>query len=116
MLALIQDKYATESYMRAQKARDDKVFDTEILPISIPGGRNKPAKLVSSDEEIGNYSAEKVATMKPAFRQTNGTVTASNSSPLNDGAACLVLMSGSRMAELGLTPLAKIVSFAGSSK
>ena len=51
--------------------------------------------------------------MKPAFRPENGTVTAPNASPLNDGAACLVLMSGSKMKELGLTPLAKVLSYAG---
>lgn len=107
-----QDDYAVTSYTRAQAAQSMGHFDAEIYPVVVRGKRGDV--VVSADEEIGNFRPEKMRDMKPAFR-TNGTVTAPNASPLNDGAAALVLMSAAKVAELGLHPLAKIVSFADAA-
>jgi acetyl-CoA C-acetyltransferase len=105
-----QDEYAIESYQRAQKAHETGKFKNEIAPIEIAGPRGKPAVSVSVDEECGRLSIEKMKTMRTAFK-TNGTITAANASPMNDGGAALVLVSGKKVNELGLKPLAKIAGW-----
>ncbi|KAI1090347.1 acetyl-CoA acetyltransferase [Rostrohypoxylon terebratum] len=103
-----QDTYAIETYTRAQKATADGVFTSEIVPVEVSGGRGKPAIKITTDEEVKNLNADKLRTVRPVFKAQNGTVTAANAAPLNDGAAALVLMSEAKVKELGVTPIAKI--------
>ncbi|KAK9462437.1 Thiolase, N-terminal domain-containing protein [Lipomyces oligophaga] len=102
-----QDAFAIESYTRAQKAIAEGKFAEEIAPIEIAGFRGKPGKTISVDEEAGNFNESKLRSARTVFKK-DGTVTAANASPINDGAAALVLLSASKAAELGLTPLAKV--------
>ena len=104
-----QDAHAIESYQRAAKAWKDGVFDAEVAPLTVKG--KKGDTIVKEDEEYKRIIYEKVPSLKSAFKQ-GGSITAANSSPLNDGASALILMSAERAKELGLTPLAKIVSYA----
>jgi acetyl-CoA C-acetyltransferase len=103
-----QDKFALESYQRSSKAWDNGKFDKEVVPIEIKDRRGN-ITVVDKDEEFKNINPEKVSKLKPAFTK-DGTVTAANSSTLNDGAAALVLMSAEKAKELGVTPLAKLLS------
>ena len=102
-----QDEWGVLSQNRAEKAIADGFFAREITPVSTPDGT-----VVSADDgPRAGVTLEAVSALKPVFRET-GTVTAGNCCPLNDGAAALVLMSDSRARELGLTPLARVVSTA----
>lgn len=103
-----QDKFALESYQRSSKAWDNGKFDKEVVPIEIKDRRGN-ITVVDKDEEFKNINPEKVSKLKPAFTK-DGTVTAANASTLNDGAAALVLMSAEKAKELGVTPLAKLLS------
>ncbi|KAK9352341.1 Thiolase, N-terminal domain-containing protein [Lipomyces doorenjongii] len=102
-----QDNFAIESYTRAQKAHKEGKFAAEIAPVEIPGFRGKPGKMISVDEEANNLNVEKLKAARTVFKK-DGTVTAPNASPLNDGAAAVILASASKVAELGLTPIAKL--------
>ncbi|KAK9387898.1 Thiolase, N-terminal domain-containing protein [Lipomyces mesembrius] len=102
-----QDNFAIESYTRAQKAHKEGKFAAEIAPVEIPGFRGKPGKTISVDEEANNLNVEKLKAARTVFKK-DGTVTAPNASPLNDGAAAIILASASKVAELGLTPIAKL--------
>lgn len=102
-----QDSFAEESYNRALKAIENGYFKDEIIPVEIKD--KKGSVIVSEDEDVKKVNFEKGKTLKGAF-QKDGTVTAFNSSNLNDGAAALVLMSAEKAKELGITPLAKIVA------
>lgn len=102
-----QDSFAEESYNRALKAIENGYFKDEIVPVEIKD--KKGSVIVSEDEDVKKVNFEKGKTLKGAF-QKDGTVTAFNSSNLNDGAAALVLMSAEKAKELGITPLAKIVA------
>ncbi|MEO8209657.1 MAG: acetyl-CoA C-acetyltransferase [bacterium] len=102
-----QDAFAEESYKRALNAIEKGFFKEEIIPVEIKD--KKGTIVVSEDEDPKKVNFEKGKTLKGAF-QKDGTVTAFNSSNLNDGAAALVLMSSEKAKELGLTPLAKIVA------
>jgi acetyl-CoA C-acetyltransferase len=107
-----QDNFAKESYTRAAKAYEQKLFDAEITPVTIAG---KTPTVVSEDEEYKNVNFEKMTTLRPAFT-ADGTITAANASKINDGAAAVVLVSEAKLKELGLTPLAKIISYADASQ
>lgn len=109
-----QDAYAIESYKRAIAALDNGTFDDEIIPVEIPQRKGDPI-VVKEDEDIRKVKFEKVPELKPAFKK-DGTVTAANASSLNDGAAAVVLMSEAKAKELGLEPLARIVSQASAAK
>ncbi|KAI8810594.1 Thiolase, N-terminal domain-containing protein [Cladochytrium replicatum] len=109
------DDYAVESYKKAQRATKEGWFESEIVPVTIPGARGKAGTVVKSDDEVSNLNEEKLRSVKPAF-QSDGAVTAPNSSTLSDGAAAVVLVSGSKLKQLGLTPLAKIRSFADAAR
>lgn len=109
-----QDKFAIESYEKAQKATHAGLFENEIIPVSIPQKKGEPV-IVAKDEAPFNVNFEKVAQLNPAFSKT-GTVTAANASTMNDGAAALILMSGEKMKALGIKPLAKIISFADAEQ
>jgi len=102
-----QDAFAEESYKRAMNAIEKGLFKEEIVPVEIKD--RKGTVIVSEDEDVKKVNFEKGKTLKGAF-QKDGTVTAFNSSNLNDGAAALVLMSADKAKELGITPLAKIVA------
>lgn len=106
-----QDAWALQSHQRAAAAQDAGFFDDEIVSITVPQGRKKDPIRVSQDETIRrDTSAEKLAALKPVF-VAEGSVTAGNSSPLNDGACALMLTSLARAKALGLEPLARIVSW-----
>jgi acetyl-CoA C-acetyltransferase len=102
-----QDEFATESYKRTLNAIEKGLFKEEIVEIKIKG--KKGDVVVSNDEEPEKVNFEKGLQLKPAFEK-DGTVTAFNASKINDGAAALVLMSKEKADELGIKPLAKIVS------
>ncbi|KAL1916469.1 uncharacterized protein VTP21DRAFT_5660 [Calcarisporiella thermophila] len=102
-----QDDFAVESYRRAQAATENGYFE-EIIPVTVSGGRGKPDKTVTSDDEVSNLNELKLRAMRPAFQPNGGTVTAPNSSPLSDGAAAVVLVSGEKAKELGLQVVARI--------
>ena len=109
-----QDAFAIESYKRSQKAWENGNFKNEIVPVEIPQRKGDPL-VISKDEEPFNVKFEKIPTLNPAF-QKEGTVTAANASTMNDGAAALVLMSKEKADELGLKPIAKIVSYADAEQ
>ena len=108
-----QDSFAIESYNRSAAAWEAGKFADEIVSVKVPQRRGD-ALVVTEDEEYKNVKMEKIPTLRPVF-QKDGTVTAANASTLNDGAAALVLMSAEKAAELGLTPLAKVKSFADAA-
>ncbi|RPA92627.1 thiolase [Choiromyces venosus 120613-1] len=110
------DAYAIKSYQKAQEAVANKCFAEEIAPIVIPGGRGKPNVLVEVDDEPKNLNISKLKTVQPVFVPGTGTVTAANASPISDGASALVLVSEGKLAELNLTPLAKIIGWGEAAK
>ncbi|OMC35098.1 acetyl-CoA acetyltransferase [Mycobacterium sp. GA-1841] len=100
-----QDHWGVRSQNRAEEAIKSGFFEREIVPVTLPDGT-----VVSTDDgPRAGTTYEKISQLKPVFRP-NGTITAGNACPLNDGAAALVVMSDVRAKELGLTPLARIVS------
>jgi acetyl-CoA C-acetyltransferase len=108
-----QDAYALESHRKAAEATDAGRFDAEILPVSIPQKRGD-AIVVKHDESIRrDTTLDALGKLAPAFSK-DGTVTAGNAPPVNDGAAALVVTSIVRAKELGLTPMARIVAQASS--
>ncbi|MCC6257655.1 MAG: acetyl-CoA C-acyltransferase [Chitinophagaceae bacterium] len=109
-----QDAFAIESYTRSQASVKEGRFENEIIPVSIPQRKGDPV-IFSKDEEPFNVKFDKIASLKSAF-QKDGSVTAANASTLNDGAAALVLMSKEKAVELGLKPIARIVSFADAEQ
>lgn len=109
-----QDAFAIESYKRSQAAIEAGKFDNEIVPVEIPQ-RKGDAVIFAKDEEPYNVKFDKIASLKGAF-QKEGTVTAANASTMNDGAAALVLMSKEKADELGLKPIAKIISYADAEQ
>jgi len=100
-----QDRYAVKSQAAAVAARDNGFFDREIIPFTLPGGET----FMKDDGPRPGTTVEVLATLKPAFRD-DGTVTAGNSCPLNDGAAAVVVMSDRKAKELGIKPIARVVS------
>lgn len=112
-----QDQYAFASYERARKAYNEGVFDKEIVSVSVPQRRKDPI-IVSRDEEVDNARITDLASVQKgrAVFKKDGTVTAINASKINDGAAAVVLMSKEKAEELGVTPIAKIRSFADAAQ
>lgn len=108
-----QDAYAIESYKRAQKAQTEGRLKNEITPVEIQDKRE--STMVTEDEEPATVKYDKIPTLKPVFKK-EGTVTAANASTLNDGAAALVLMSKEKAEELGVKPLARIISYADAQQ
>ena len=100
-----QDRYAVKSQAAAVAARDNGFFDREIIPFTLPGGET----FMKDDGPRPGTTVEVLATLKPAFRD-DGIVTAGNSCPLNDGAAAVVVMSDRKAKELGIKPIARVVS------
>lgn len=109
-----QDAFAVESYKRSQAASNDGKFDNEIIPVEIPQRKGDPV-IFAKDEEPFNVKFDKIPSLRGAF-QKDGTVTAANASTMNDGAAALVLMSKEKADELGLKPIARILSYADAEQ
>jgi acetyl-CoA C-acetyltransferase len=109
-----QDAFAIASYQKSQAAIEKGLFENEIVPVIIAQRKGDPI-IISKDEEPFNVKFDKVAQLNPAFTK-EGTVTAANASTMNDGAAALILVSGEKLKELGLKPLAKIVSYADAEQ
>jgi acetyl-CoA C-acetyltransferase len=105
-----QDAFAVQSYQRSQAAWNEGRFDNEVIPVEIPQRSGDPIKF-TKDEEPWNVKFDKIPGLRPAFVKT-GTVTAANSSTMNDGAAALVLMSREKAEALGIKPIAKIRGYA----
>jgi acetyl-CoA acyltransferase len=102
-----QDAFAVHSQNKAAAAVANKVFDDEIVAVPLAGGG------VFDTEEMprAGTTVETLGKLRPAFKAKGGSVTAGNASPLSDGAAAVVVMSGEKMRELGLKPLAKFLGF-----
>ncbi|TCC82818.1 acetyl-CoA C-acyltransferase [Pedobacter hiemivivus] len=109
-----QDAFAISSYKKAQAAQTEGKFDNEIIAIEVKD-RKGDVTLINKDEEPFAVKFDKIPTLKPVFEK-GGTVTAANASTLNDGAAALVLMSADKAKELGLKPLARILSYADAQQ
>ncbi|KJZ76974.1 Acetyl-CoA acetyltransferase [Hirsutella minnesotensis 3608] len=109
-----QDEYAINSYKRAQAATEAGLF-REIVPVEVSGGRGKPPIKVERDDEVKNLNVDKLKAMRPAFK-SDGSVTAPNAAPINDGAAAVVLMSEAKVKELGVKPIAKILGWADAER
>ena len=109
-----QDAFAIESYKRSQAAWNAGKFNDEVIPVEIPQ-RKGDALVVAKDDEPFNVKFDKIPELRPAFSK-EGTVTAANASTMNDGAAALVLMSKEKAEELGLKPLARIISYADAEQ
>jgi len=108
-----QDEFALASHQRAIAAIDAGKFSEEILPIPIPQKKGDPLSFSTDERPRRDTSLEALSRLKPAFKG-GGTVTAGNSSGLNDGAAILLLMSQAKAQALGLQPMARIVSMAAA--
>jgi len=107
-----QDKFAAQSQRKARAAQESGRLQEEICPISIPQRKRDPI-IVQEDEFLKpNTTVEGLAKLRPAFVKENGTVTAGNSSGLNDGAAAVIVASGEAVQKYDLTPMARIVSSA----
>jgi acetyl-CoA C-acetyltransferase len=104
-----QDAYAIASTQRAKAANEDGSFDWEMAPVALPGKGGDT--VVKWDEQPFKAKLDKIPSLKPAFKK-DGTITAANASSISDGAAALVLMRSSTAAQLGCTPVARIVSHA----
>ena len=109
-----QDAFAIQSYERSAKAWADGKFKEEVISVEVPQRRGEPI-VVSEDEEFKNVKMDRISTLRPAFTK-DGTVTAANSSTINDGAAAMILMSEKKAKELGLKPLAYIKSYADAAQ
>ncbi|ODV62146.1 acetyl-CoA C-acetyltransferase [Ascoidea rubescens DSM 1968] len=106
-----QDDFAINSYKKAQEACKNHKFKSEISPIIIPGFRGKPPVTVSEDDEPKNLNESKLRSARTVFQKENGTVTAPNASPINDGGSAVILVSAKKVKELNIKPLAKILGW-----
>ena len=109
-----QDNFAIDSYKKAAKAWENGWFKDEVVPVEIPQRKGEPV-VFSEDEEYKNVKFEKIPNLRPAFDK-EGTITAANASTMNDGASAPVIMSAEKAADLGLTPMAKIRSYADAAQ
>ncbi|CAM5414524.1 thiolase family protein [Streptomyces chartreusis] len=103
-----QDEYALASHHKAAKAQQTGLFDAELAPVSIPQRKGDPVVLAADECVRPDASLSAMARLKPSFREENGTVTAGNASPLNDGAAALLLTDEEGLEATGREPLARI--------
>ena len=108
-----QDAFSLQSHQRAIAAMDSGKFADEIVPVSIPQRKKDPLLVENDERPRRDTSMEALARLRPAFRE-GGTVTAGNSSGLNDGAAAVLLMSAEKAADLGLKPMARILASAAA--
>jgi len=108
-----QDRFAAQSHARAVAAMEDGRMAEEILPVTVTPKKGEPILCDRDERPRRDTTVESLAKLKPAFRQ-GGSVTAGNSSGMNDGAAALLLMSAEKAAELGLKPMVKIKASAAA--
>ena len=108
-----QDAFSLQSHQRAIAAMDSGKFADEIAPVSIPQRKKDPLLVENDERPRRDTSMEVLARLRPAFRE-GGTVTAGNSSGLNDGAAAVLLMSAEKATDLGLKPMARILASAAA--
>ena len=108
-----QDAFAVESHRRAIAAQDSGAFAEEIVPVSLPQRKGDPVVVTLDERPRRDTTPQSLARLKPAFRE-GGTVTAGNSSGINDGAAALLVMSDAKAARLGVRPMARIVAAAAA--
>ncbi|MFM6945590.1 MAG: acetyl-CoA C-acyltransferase [Flavobacteriales bacterium] len=108
-----QDEFAINSYQRAAAAWQAGKFNEEVVGVAVPQRKGDPV-LLTEDEEYKNVFLDKIPALRPAFDK-DGTITAANASTLNDGASALILASEEALKAHGLTPLAKIVSYADAA-
>lgn len=108
-----QDAFAVESHRRALAAQDAGKFAEEIVPVPVPQKKGDPLLVEKDERPRRDTTMESLARLRPAFRK-NGTVTAGNSSGMNDGAAALLIMSAGRALSLGLKPLARVIGSAAA--
>ena len=108
-----QDEFAIESYRRSKEAWEKKLFEDEIVPVTIPQRKGDPIHF-EEDEEFKNVKIDKIPNLRSVFKK-EGTITAANASTINDGASALILMSADKAKSLNIEPLAKIVSYADAS-
>ena len=106
-----QDAFALRSQQRAVAAIEGGVFDDQIVPVPIPQKKGEPTLFARDEHPRADTSAEALARLRPAFRD-GGTVTAGNSSGINDGASAVLVVEAERAQELGLEPMARVVSTA----
>ncbi|HEV7871174.1 MAG TPA: acetyl-CoA C-acyltransferase [Modestobacter sp.] len=97
------DEFSVGSHEKAAAARDEGRFDAQIVPVTLPDGT-----VVSQDEGIRLSTVEKLATLKTVFKPEGGVITAGNSSQISDGSSALLMMTGDKARELGLTPIARV--------
>ena len=108
-----QDAFAAQSQQRAEAALAAGVFDSEIIPVEVPGKKGSTTTFAKDEYPKAGVTAEGLAKLRPAFSKT-GSVTAANASGINDGAAALVVSSAAKAAELGVTPMARVVAYASA--
>ncbi|HOX46830.1 MAG TPA: thiolase family protein [Myxococcota bacterium] len=109
-----QDELALTSHQRAAAAIQSGRFKEEIVPVEVPGKRGKTT-VIDTDEHVRlDLTLEELAGLRPAFKKDGGTVTAGNSSGLNDGAAAVVVASGEKVRELNLKPMGRLVAHAAA--
>ncbi|MHB1384787.1 MAG: thiolase family protein [Bellilinea sp.] len=108
-----QDAFALQSNQRAVAAMDSGKFSAEIVPVPVPQRKGDPLTVSLDERPRRDTTLESLAKLKPAFRK-DGSVTAGNSSGLNDGAAALLIMSAEKAAALGMKPLARVLSSAAA--
>lgn len=104
-----QDLFAYNSHMKAVRAQKEEMFRDEIIPVEVPSKKGTPVVVKDDEGPRSDTTIEKLSGLSPVFRK-GGTVTAGNSSSMNDGAAVVLVVSERKMNELGLTPLARIVA------
>lgn len=103
-----QDEYALASHLKAAKAQQAGLFDVELTPVPVPQRKGDPVAFAADECVRPDASLSAMARLKPSFREENGTVTAGNASPLNDGAAALLLTDEEGLGATGREPLARI--------
>jgi acetyl-CoA acyltransferase len=110
----MQDAFSVRSHQKAVAATDNGRFAAEIIPVPVPQKKGDPLLMTIDERPRRDTTPESLARLKPAFKKEGGTVTAGNSSGLNDGAAALLLMSEEKAQSLGLKPLARILAAASA--
>ncbi|MDC0561165.1 acetyl-CoA C-acyltransferase [Bacteroidia bacterium] len=108
-----QDNFAINSYKQSAKSWTSGKFNDEVIPVPIPQRKGDPI-MMTEDEEYKNVNFDKIPNLRPVFEK-DGSVTAANASTINDGAACVILVSEKKLKELGLEPMAEVLSFADAA-
>ena len=108
-----QDNFAINSYKQTAKSWTSGKFNDEVIPVPIPQRKGDPI-MMTEDEEYKNVNFDKIPNLRPVFEK-DGSVTAANASTINDGAACIILVSEKKLKELGLEPMAEVLSFADAA-